>query len=80
RKLRGLFQADERADGVAPFRGVFAGCGRSRFQTHIQRVGLADAFPGFSKPETEISFSNEAAAPGEELGVNYVSLLPYYPR
>jgi hypothetical protein len=31
------------------------------------------------KPETEIVFSNEHAAPGEELGINYVSLHPYYP-
>ena len=30
-------------------------------------------------PEVEVAFSNETAADGEELGVHYVSILPYYP-
>ena len=43
------------------------------------RVNLGQIVFTATKPETEIVFSNEPAAPGEELGINYISLLPYYP-
>lgn len=43
------------------------------------RVNLSQIVFTATKPETEIVFSNEAAAPGEELGINYISLHPYYP-
>jgi ATP-dependent Lon protease len=43
------------------------------------RVNLGQIVFTATAPETEITFSNEQAAEGEELGLNYVSLLPYYP-
>ena len=43
------------------------------------RVNLGQIVFTATAPETEVSFSNEAAAEGEELGVHYVSILPYYP-
>ena len=43
------------------------------------RVNLGQMVFTATKPETEIVFSNEAAVPGEELGINYISLHPYYP-
>ena len=43
------------------------------------RVNIGQIVFIATKPETEISFSNAPASPGEELGINYVSLLPYYP-
>ena len=43
------------------------------------RVNLGQMVFTATKPETEIVFSNETASPGEELGINYISLHPYYP-
>ncbi len=43
------------------------------------RVNLGQIVFKASAPEVEVAFSNEAAAEGEELGVHYVSILPYYP-
>lgn len=43
------------------------------------RVNISQIVFTATKPEVEIAFTNEAAKPGEELGINYVSLHPYYP-
>lgn len=43
------------------------------------RVNLGQVVFTATKPETEIVFSNAPAAPEEELGINYISLHPYYP-
>jgi hypothetical protein len=54
--------------------------GRYDINNGCARVNLGQIVFTATAPETEISFSNEQAAEGEELGLNYVSLLPYYPR
>ncbi len=54
--------------------------GRYDINNGCARVNLGQIVFTATAPETEISFSNELAAEGEELGLNYVSLLPYYPR
>ena len=43
------------------------------------RVNLGQIVFKATAPEVEVAFSNETAADGEELGVHYVSILPYYP-
>ena len=53
--------------------------GRYGNNNNCARVNLGQIVFTATAPETEISFSNEAAAEGEELGVHYVSLTPYYP-
>ena len=54
---------------------------KGRYATNdgCARINLGQIVFTATAPETEISFSNEQAAEGEELGVNYVSILPYYP-
>ena len=52
--------------------------GRYGNNNNCARVNLGQIVFTATAPETEISFSNEAAAEGEELGVHYVSLTPYY--
>ena len=54
--------------------------GRYAANNGCARVNFGQIVFTATAPETEISFSNEQAAEGEELGLNYVSLLPYYPR
>ncbi len=54
--------------------------GRYAANNNCARVNLGQIVFTATAPETDISFSNEQAAEGEELGLNYVSLLPYYPR
>ena len=54
--------------------------GRYDINNGCARVNLGQIVFTATASETEISFSNEQAAEGEELGLNYVSLLPYYPR
>ncbi len=53
--------------------------GRYAANNNCARVNLGQIVFTATAPETEISFSNEQAQEGEELGLNYVSLLPYYP-
>ena len=53
--------------------------GRYDINNGCARVNLGQIVFTATAPETEISFCNEQAAEGEELGLNYVSLLPYYP-
>ena len=43
------------------------------------RVNLGQIVFKATAPEVEVAFSNETATDGEELGVHYVSILPYYP-
>ena len=53
--------------------------GRYAANNGCARVNFGQIVFTATAPETEISFSNEQAKEGEELGLNYVSLLPYYP-
>jgi hypothetical protein len=53
--------------------------GRYAANNNCARVNFGQIVFTATAPETEISFSNEQAQEGEELGLNYVSLLPYYP-
>ena len=54
---------------------------KGRYATNdgCARINLGQIVFTATAPETEVSFSNERAEAGEELGVNYVSILPYYP-
>ena len=52
--------------------------GRYDFNDNVARLNLHHIVFTARATETEIIFDNAAAAPGEELGINYVSLLPYY--
>ena len=52
--------------------------GRYDFNDNVARVNLHHIVFTARAAETEIVFDNAAAATGEELGINYVSLLPYY--
>ena len=52
--------------------------GRYDFNDNVARVNLHHIVFTARAAETEIIFDNAAAATGEELGLNYVSLLPYY--
>jgi hypothetical protein len=52
--------------------------GRYDFNDNVARVNLHHIVFTARATETEIVFDNAAAATGEELGINYVSLLPYY--
>ncbi|MBQ6338149.1 MAG: hypothetical protein IJI36_03300 [Kiritimatiellae bacterium] len=53
--------------------------GRYAANNGCARVNFSQIVFTATAPETEIAFSNEQALEGEELGLNYVSLLPYYP-
>ena len=53
--------------------------GRYAANNNCARVNFSQIVFTATATETEISFSNEQAKEGEELGLNYVSLLPYYP-
>ena len=53
--------------------------GRYAANDGCARINLGQIVFAATASETEISFSNEQAAAGEELGINYVSLIPYYP-
>ena len=53
--------------------------GRYAANNNCARVNFGQIVFTATAPETEISFSNEQAKEGDELGLNYVSLLPYYP-
>ena len=53
--------------------------GRYDFNDNVARVNLHHVVFTARAAETEIVFDNAAAKTGEELGINYVSLLPYYP-
>ena len=46
----------------------------------VARINLHHIVFTARSPEVELKLDNAAASPGEELGVNYVSLLPYYAR
>ena len=52
--------------------------GRYDFNDNVARVNLHHIVFTARAIEMEIVFDNAAAAAGEELGINYVSLLPYY--
>ena len=52
--------------------------GRYDFNDNVARVNLHHVVFTALAAETEIAFDNAAAKAGEELGINYVSLLPYY--
>ncbi len=54
--------------------------GRYAANNGCARVNFGQIVFTATAPETVITFSNEQAAEGEELGLNYVSLLAYYPR
>ena len=54
--------------------------GRYAANNGCARVNFGQIVFTATAPETVITFSNEQAKEGEELGLNYVSLLPYYPR
>ena len=52
--------------------------GRYDFNDNVARVNLHHIVFTARAAETEIIFDNAAAATGDELGLNFVSLLPYY--
>ena len=54
--------------------------GRYEMNNGVARINLHHIVFTARLPEVELKLDNAAASPGEELGVNYVSLLPYYAR
>ena len=54
--------------------------GRYEMNNGVARINLHHIVFTAKSPEVELMLDNAAASPGEELGVNYVSLLPYYAR
>ena len=54
--------------------------GRYEMNNGVARINLHHIVFTAKSPEVELKLDNSAAAPGEELGINYVSLLPYYVR
>ena len=54
--------------------------GRYEVNNGVARINLHHIVFTAKSSEVELKLDNAAASPGEELGVNYVSLLPYYAR
>ena len=54
--------------------------GRYEMNNGVARINLHHIVFTAKSSEVELKLDNAAASPGEELGVNYVSLLPYYVR
>ena len=54
--------------------------GRYAVNDGVARINLHHIVFTAKAPEVELVLDNSTASPGEELGINYVSLLPYYSR
>ena len=52
--------------------------GRYAANNGVARINLHHIVFTARAPETELVLDNSAARPGEELGVNFLSLLPYF--
>ena len=54
--------------------------GRYEMNNGVARINLHHIVFTAKSPEVGLEINNATAAPGEELGVNYISLLPYFAR
>ena len=54
--------------------------GRYEMNNDVARINLHHIVFTAKSQEVELTIDNAAASPGEELGVNYLSLNPYFAR